>query len=266
MMPLTLFKSSTFTGANAMTLLLYFALGGVFFLLPFNLIGVQGYSATGTGAAFLPFTAMLGGLSRWSGGLVTRHGARKPLIVGPAITAIGFALFAVPGVGGAYWTTFFPPMLVAGLGMAISVAPLTTTVMGAVDQGHAGVASGINNAAARIGGLLAVATLGAIAVAVFGHALNARLDALHVPVEVRSTLDAEVPRLAAAKVPREIQGGLRETLERAVDEAFVRSYRISMLIAAACALLSACCAALTIDRHRPPPGSGTLQIETEISN
>jgi EmrB/QacA subfamily drug resistance transporter len=246
MMPLDLFRSTTFSGANGITVLLYFALSGVFFVLPFNLIDVQGYSATATGASFLPFTAMMGGLSRWTGGLASRHGARTPLIAGPIITAIGCALFAVPGVGGSYWTTFFPAMLVAGLGMAISVAPLTTTVMGAVDPRHVGAASGINNAAARIGGLLAVAVIGALAVAVFGHALDQRANTLGVSGELRRALDAEVPRLADADVPPAIQGDLRQKMQRAVSDAYITSYRIVMLIGAGFALLSACCAALTI--------------------
>jgi EmrB/QacA subfamily drug resistance transporter len=248
MMPLQLFRSSNFSGANAITLFLYFALSGALFFVPFDLIRIQGYSAMAAGAAFLPFTLIMGSLSRWSGGLIERYGPRRLLTIGPVIVAAGFALCAVPGIGGSYWTTFFPPMLVLGFGMAISVAPLTTTVMRGAEDRYAGVASGINNATARVAGLLAVALLGSIAVGVFAGALDSRLDRLQAAPEVRSALQAEVPKLAEAAVPKGIARADHRVLERALHESFVRSFRVVCLVAAALAALSAAVAWLTIDR------------------
>lgn len=249
MMPLHLFRHSNFSGANAITLLLYFSLSGALFFVPFNLIRIQGYSAALAGAAFLPMTLIMGVLSRWSGGLIERYGPRRLLMIGPTISAVGFALFAVPGIGGSYWTTFFPPLAVLGFGMAVSVAPLTTAVMRAADDRHAGVASGINNATARVAGMLAVALLGAIAVGEFGRALNDRLDRLHPSSEIRTALLAEVPKLAEAAVPPQVDPSQREPLRRALQESFVSSFRLASLIAAALAALSAVCAWLTIDRE-----------------
>jgi EmrB/QacA subfamily drug resistance transporter len=238
MVPLELFRSRAFAGTNAMTFLLYFALSGAMFFLPFNLIRVQHYSATLAGAAFLPFTLLMGVLSRWSGGLVDRYGARAPLTVGPLIAGAGFASLALPGIGGSYWSTFFPPMLVVGLGMAVSVAPLTTTLMTSVAEQHAGTASGINNAIARLAGTLAVAVLSAIAVGVFTRSLVGRLETLNVPASVREAALRQAPRLAEAKVPG---------LEAVLAQSFVSSYRMAMLIAAGLAVLSAVCAWATIE-------------------
>jgi EmrB/QacA subfamily drug resistance transporter len=255
MVPLHLFGSRAFSGANAMTFLLYFALGGALFFLPFNLIGIQGWSAALAGAAFLPFTLVMGVLSRWSGGLVARYGARLPLTLGPLVAAAGFALLAVPGIGGSYWTTFFPGMAVLGLGMAVSVAPLTTTVMDAVPAQHAGTASGINNAVARLAGTLAVALLGVVAVGRFGAALERRLEGAGVPPEARAALLEEVPRLAEARVPPEAAPALRETLATALPQSFVESFRLVMLVAAGAAVLSAGCAWATVDPRRGAPSA-----------
>lgn len=248
MLPLQLFRSANFSGANAITLLLYFSLSGALFFVPFNLIRVQGYPAVLAGAAFLPLSLIMGVLSRWSGGLIERYGARRMLIVGPLIAAVGFALFAVPGIGGSYWTTFFPPMAVLGLGMAVSVAPLTTTVMRGVSDRYAGTASGVNNATARVAGMLAIALLGAIAVGTFASALDERLDRLQPAPEVRSALLAEVPKLAEAAVPNNVDPAERQVLERTLHESFVHGFRVVSLVAAALAALSAAVAWLTIDR------------------
>lgn len=250
MMPLALFSSRDFAGANLMTLLLYCALGGAMFFLPFNLIRLQGYSATAAGAAFLPLTLIMGSLSRWSGGLVARYGARTPLIVGPVIAGVGFALLAAPGVGASYWTSFFPAMIVLGLGMAISVAPLTTVVMSSVDDRHAGTASGINNAVARIAGMLAVALLGAVAVGVFASSLEGRLDTLRIAPDVRAAIIAQAPALAEARVPEQLQGFARHAVQFAYDAAFLHGFRVVMLVACALALASALCAAGTIERRK----------------
>lgn len=168
MMPLELFRSRTFSAINLITLLVYGALGGAFFFLPFLLIQARGYSATATGAVFIPFTLVLGGLSRWSGGLLDRFGARGPLIVGPVIAALGLLLLSSGGYP--YWTTLVA-MTVLGFGMAITVAPLTATVLNAVPPRRTGVASGINNAVASLASLLAIAVLGAIARSISGLSL-----------------------------------------------------------------------------------------------
>ena len=176
MLPLTLFRSRTFAGTNLLTFLLYAALGGTLFFLPLNLIQVQRYPPTSAGAALLPFILIMSFLSRWSGGLVARYGPKLPLVVGPVITAVGYLLFLLPGIGGNYWTNFFPPAVVLGLGMAITVAPLTTTVMSSIGQNRAGTASGVNNAVARTASLVAIAVLGVVMIHVFKTNLDHRLS------------------------------------------------------------------------------------------
>ncbi|HLY66540.1 MAG TPA: MFS transporter, partial [Chloroflexota bacterium] len=250
MMPLRLFKSRTFAGANLFTLLLYAALGGALFFLPFNLIQVHGYSPQAAGAALLPFVLLMFLLSRWSGGLVGRYGARLPLIVGPLVVALGYGLFALPGAGGSYWTTFFPAVVVLGLGMATSVAPLSTTVMDAVDSSHASTASGINNAVARTAGVLSLAVLGVVVVLAFGHTLDSRLDGLQLPAQVRQSVLDERGKLAAAEVPAGAAPAAAAQIRVAIQDSFVSGFRVAMAIAAGLAVSAGACAAVSIQAKR----------------
>ncbi len=238
MLPLALFRSRDFTGANLLTLFLYSALGGALFFLPLNLIQVQGYTATAAGAALLPFILIMFFLSRWSGGLVERYGSRLPLVFGPIIAAVGFVLFTVPGIGAHYWSKFFPAVAMLGLGMAVSVAPLTTTVMNAVPRNRVGIASGINNAVSRVAGLLAVAVFGIVMVNVFNRSLDLRLSNLDLPASVQSSLANQRINLAAAAIPEELTSPTRDAARRAINESFVQGFRRVMLLGAALALAS----------------------------
>jgi predicted MFS family arabinose efflux permease len=239
MLPLGLFRSRDFSGANLLTLLLYAALGGLMFFLPLNLIQVQGYSATAAGGALMPFILTMFALSRWAGGLVDRYGARAPLVVGPVIAAAGFALFAVPGIGGSFWTTFFPAVLLLGFGMTVTVAPLTTTVMNTLDPARAGLASGINNAVSRAAGLLAIALLGLVMRQAFDHALNRHLQALSVPPPLLAEVDAQRGRLGAIVLSPSHPPAAKRAVEHAVAQSFVSGFRWVMTISALLALASA---------------------------
>ena len=250
MLPLGLFRSANFSGANLLTFLLYAALGGVLFFLPLNLVQVQGYSATAAGAAFLPFVALMFLLSRWSGSLVDRLGARLPLMVGPVTAAAGYLLLTLPGSAGTYWTTFFPAMVVLGLGMAISVAPLTTTVMSAVDEERAGTASGINNAVARVAGLLAIAVLGIGMLRTFSRRFEEHLAAINIPAEARYTLLEQRVKLAGMALPPSILPEPRVLIEQAVADSFLTGFRLIMFIAAGLSLASAASAWLMIGKRK----------------
>jgi EmrB/QacA subfamily drug resistance transporter len=251
MLPLSLFRSPTFGGANLLTFFLYAALGGTLFFLPLNLIQIQHYSATAAGAALLPFILIISLLSRWSGGLVTRYGPKLPLIAGPLIAALGFGLFMRPDVGGSYWTNFFPPIVVLGLGMAISVAPLTTAVMDSVPRHHAGLASGVNNAVARTASLLAIAVLGIVMLQVFGDSLEKHAAEAGLPAPVSESLRSQRTRLAAIAVPGVQSPATRELIHRAIGQSFVTGFRTIMALGASLAVAGAV-TALTLVRAPAP--------------
>lgn len=258
MLPLTLFRSRTFAGTNLLTFLLYAALGGTLFFLPLNLIQVQHYSATAAGAALLPFILIMSLLSRWSGGLVARYGPKVPLIIGPAITAAGYLLFLLPGIGGNYSTTFFPAVVFLGLGMAITVAPLTTTVMNSIPQNRAGIASGVNNAVARTASLIAIAVLGVVMLNVFKNTLGQRLITSKLPASVVQAVQGQSTKLAAIDIPTNLDSAIQQAIRRQIGESFVVGFRWVMAIGAVLAAASAVTALfwiqpmqrLRVDRHQ----------------
>jgi EmrB/QacA subfamily drug resistance transporter len=251
MVPLTLFASSAFSGANLLTLFLYAAMGIVFFLLPLNLIQVQGYSATGAGAALLPLILLMFTLSRWSGGLVARYGPRPPLVLGPLVVALGFVLIAVLSVGGSYWSRLFPAVVALGLGMAITVAPLTTVVMNSVSQDRVGAASGINNAVARVAGVLAIAVFGIVMVNTFSYRLNHMLLHLSLPPGLLQEIQSLETRLAGLPIPAGISPATSAAIRQAIAEAFLFGFRVVTLICAALSVASSAVAWIMIPKVTP---------------
>jgi EmrB/QacA subfamily drug resistance transporter len=251
MMPLGLFRSAPFCGANVITLFLYAALAGCLFFVPMNLIQLHGFSATQAGAAMIPSVLLLFLLSRWAGGLADRIGAKPLLIVGPTIAGAGFALFLVPDVDASYWSGFFPAFVALGFGMALTVAPLTNTVMSSVGREHSGVASGINNAISEGAGLLAVAVFGLLMSHAFGAALDRDLERANVSSEARAEIRGQASKLAAIDLPR-IDETQRRAARQAIGESFVTGFRLVMGIGAALAVLSAVCAWITL-ASKPGP-------------
>lgn len=243
MVPLALFKSRIFSGANLITLFLYSGLGGVLYFLPLTLIQIHHYSATQAGAALLPLILIIFALSRWTGGLVATYGARMPLTLGSGIVAVGFALLAWPGTGGTYLLTFFAPVIILGLGMAICVAPLTTSVMNAVSEDQSGVASGVNNAVSRVAGLLAVAVFGWIVSALFNHSLDSRIASLGLSQGVLGQITDQRALLGASVVQD------ARAME-AIHASFVAGFRAIVMIAAGLALASALSAWLMLSGDR----------------
>jgi MFS family permease len=253
MVPPSLFHSKSFTGVNLVTLLFYMALTGSLFFLPFLMMQVHGYSAFVAGSVFLPFVAMALLIGRFSGRISTRFGARVPLIVASLALAAGLLLFALPGADrGSYWTAFFPAMVVQGFGMALAITPMTTAALGSVEGEHSGMASGVNNAVTRVAGLLAVALLGAFIYGAFSSSLDARMERMDMPGDIRSAMEAETADLGAAEAPEGVGARTEARIERAIDKSFVAGFRAVMFASTGLALASALVAALMVGDQRVP--------------
>jgi EmrB/QacA subfamily drug resistance transporter len=251
MVPPSLFRSKNFDGANLVTLLFYMSLTGSLYFVPFLMMQVHGYSAFVTGSVFLPFVAMALLLGRLGGYILARFGVKMPLIIASLAAALGYALFAVPGAQhGSYWVSFFPAMVVQGFGMALAITPLTTVALSSVEGEHSGLASGVNNAAARVAAPLAVAVLSVFIYGVFSTSLDAHLDSMNLPSEVRAEMEAAKDHLGAAKAPEGVDAKKAAHIERAIKESFVAGFRTVMVVCVGLALASALAAALLVDDSR----------------
>lgn len=250
MVPLNLFKNRTFTGANLLTLCLYAALNAIFFFFSLTLIQAQGYQAQEAGLASVPMVALLALLSRWAGGLVDRYGARGPLIIGPAVAGIGFFSLSFPGLtadASTYWTTYLPGVLLIGLGMGITVAPLTTVVMTSLPDSQVGVASGVNNAVARVAGVLAIAVVGGLALVSFRQLLVDQSNNLPINQQERQALIEQAPRLGEASPPPGFGLEAAEQADQVIRRSLLITFRRTTYASAGLAWLSALAAAIWIE-------------------
>ncbi len=253
MIDLSLFRSRTFAGANVLTMFLYGALSSTLLFLPINLIQVQGYRPREAGLVLIPFTLMLAVLSPWAGGLLDKYGPRLLLSIGPAIVGVGFAMFSLPGITGGfsdYWTNFFPAVLVLGVGMGITVSPLTTAVMAAAPVHEAGIASAINNAVSRSAQVLTTAVMGALVLILFSNALLSLTADLDLSPEVQNAVKAETNNLANAQAPEGVNEVTRQQIQKDIRWSYVKAFRSVTLVSAVMAWLSAGLAALIIEQKR----------------
>lgn len=248
MMPLSLFRSRQFAGSNIITFLIYSALGGALFFIPFDFIQVHKYSATKAGIAFLPFILIMFSLSRPMGMVVDKYGARIPLIAGSILSGTGYLIFSFAGVDGDYWRDFFPAIVVLGFGKALCVAPLSTSVMTSVDEKNVGIASGVNNAVTRTAALLSIAVFGILVLVYFNSRLDMHIEALSLKDYVTEILRDERIKLAAAELPHDIDVRMGQHLRGIINHSFLHGFNIILYISAGLCFLSALVAYFMIDK------------------
>ncbi|MEP6683789.1 MAG: DHA2 family efflux MFS transporter permease subunit [Parafilimonas sp.] len=242
MMPLKLFKNKTFSGVNLLSFFLYAGLGAGILFLSLDMVQIQGYKQFQAGLTLLPFTILMITLARFAGGIADKHGPRLLLIAGPAVAGVGLLLLSfVKQTNGAsdYFTSFFPGIIIFGLGMSFTVAPLTATVMGALPDHYSGTASGINNATTRIAGVFANAILGALAILFFSGFLSERINNMQFDNSTKKSVMMQVKDLGNAKPPAKMNNADKTTLTKAYKEGFINAYNKIMLICAALAFIGA---------------------------
>lgn len=257
MVPLGIFRSRNFSGANLATIGVYFSLSGALLFVVLDLQQLQGYSPLQAGAALLPLTLLLLVLSPRMGGLMNRFGVRLPLIGGPVVVAVAFLLFMRIGLRSSYLSDILPAVIMLGVGMAIFITPLTATVMSSVPEQMAGIASGVSNTITRIASLLAIAVLGIVVLAGFDSTLNGHMNGLSIGNSARASLIAHIDRLASDPMPTGLSRQQQAGVRGAIHDAYVNGFRWAMATCAALCLLSAIIAAITIrDTRREPVPAG----------
>jgi MFS family permease len=252
MMPLQLFANATFSGANLLAFFLYAGLGAGMLFLSLNLVQVQGYSQLQSGLTFLPFTVIMITIARFAGALADKHGPRLLLIVGPATAGLGLLILSfVKQTGGPhdYWTTFFPGVIVFGLGMSFTVAPLTAAVMGSVNDQFSGTASGVNNAVTRIANVFTNAIFGALAVLFFAGALQGQIKTINLNTKQKQEVLAQAADLGNAKVPQGVADS--KIIEQAYHDSFIKAYANIMRISGGLGFLGALMAMLFVRDKKP---------------
>jgi len=247
MMPLQLFANATFSGANLLTFFLYAGLGAGMLFLSLNLVQVQGYSQLQSGLTFLPFTVIMISIARFAGALADKHGPRLLLIVGPTTAGLGLLILSfIKQTNGPhdYWTTFLPGVIVFGLGMSFTVAPLTAAVMGSVSDQFSGTASGVNNAVTRIANVFTNAIFGALAVLFFAGDLQGQIKSIKLNTKQKQEVLAQAADLGNAKPPQGVADG--KIIEQAYHESFIKAYADIMRISAGLGFLGALMAVLFV--------------------
>lgn len=242
MIPLTLFQNKTFSGVNLLSFFLYAGMGGIMLFLSLNIIQIQGYSQLQAGLTFLPFSFVMVIAARKMGGLTSKYGARRFLIIGPTLTGLGMVFLSLIGKTSGpseYWTTFFPPFILFAVGIAITVVPLTTAVMSSVEDSKSGIASGINNSVTRISGTFMNAILGAVVIVLFGNYVLEGLNSIPLSTVEKTSIMEEAIKLGEASAPNSLSAEMQNKVDMIYQGSFILVYKWVGLLSAGLAFLSA---------------------------
>jgi len=255
MLPLSLFRRRNFAAGNAATLAVYAGLGAATFFLPVYLQQVAGYRPIAAGLALVPVTVVMFALSRRFGALADRLGPRLFMSVGPLVAGAGLLLLLRAGRDAPYLGTVLPSMALFAIGLSITVAPLTAAVLAGVDEEHAGVASGVNNAVARVAGLLAIGAVGALVASQFGSTLDNRLAGVPLDQKGAAAVHRARSRPLTTDAARGLPGQERVTVSRALEGASVDAFRAGIVAAALLTMLGGVVSALGVENPRRAPGA-----------